>query len=48
MRALPIGLAHGVRLVRAVPRDRVLTYDDVEALPDSEALALRRETEAMA
>jgi predicted homoserine dehydrogenase-like protein len=48
MRALPIGLAHGIRLVRSVPRDRVLTYDDVEALPDSEALALRRETEAMA
>lgn len=48
MRALPIGLAHGVRLVRSVPRDRVLTYDDVEALPDSEALTLRRETEAMA
>lgn len=48
LQALPIGLAHGVRLVRFVPRDQVLTSDDVEALPDSEALALRRETEAMA
>lgn len=47
-RALPIGLAHGVRLIRPVPREQVLTYDDVEALADSETLALRRETEAMA
>ncbi len=47
-RALPIGLAHGVRLVRSVARDRVVTFDDVEALPDTPALRLRREAEAMA
>ncbi len=46
-RALPIGLAHGVTLVRDVARGTVLTYADVEALPVSEAITLRRETEAM-
>lgn len=30
---LPMGLAEGCRLKRAVPKDRVLTYDDVE-LPE--------------
>lgn len=29
-RLLPMGLAEGCRLVRDVPRDQVLTYDDVE------------------
>jgi predicted homoserine dehydrogenase-like protein len=29
-RLLPMGLAKGCRLVRDVPRDQVLTYDDVE------------------
>ena len=32
-RLLPMGLAGGSRLVRDVPRDQVLTYDDV-AVPD--------------
>ncbi|HLL47882.1 MAG TPA: hypothetical protein VK399_14320, partial [Longimicrobiaceae bacterium] len=32
-RLLPIGLAEGCRLVRDLPRDAVLTYDDVE-LPE--------------
>jgi predicted homoserine dehydrogenase-like protein len=45
--ALPIGLAHGVRMVRPVAIDQVLTLADVEALPDSPALALRRETESL-
>ncbi len=45
---LPIGLAHGVRLVRPVAMDTALTYDDVEPLPDTPALALRREHEALA
>jgi predicted homoserine dehydrogenase-like protein len=47
-KALPIGLAHGVKLVRAVAAGSVLTYDDVEALPETPALRLRREAEAMA
>lgn len=46
--ALPIGLAHGVKLVRPVEAGAVLTYGDVEAPPKSLALELRRETEAMA
>jgi predicted homoserine dehydrogenase-like protein len=46
--ALPIGLAHGVRLVRPVPRGQVLTRADVELLPDTLALRLRTETEALA
>jgi predicted homoserine dehydrogenase-like protein len=32
-RLLPIGLAEGCTLTREVPRDRVLTYDDVEIPP---------------
>ena len=45
--ALPIGLAHGVRLIRPVGVDRVVTLADLEPLPESPALAVRRETEAM-
>ena len=47
-RALPIGLAHRVGLVRHVARGTVLTLDDVEPLAESQALKLRREAEAMA
>ena len=47
-RALPIGLAHRVGLVRPVARGTVLTLDDVEPLAESQALVLRREAEAMA
>ncbi len=46
--ALPIGLAHGIAVTRPVKAGAVLTYADVEALPGSQALDLRRETEAMA
>ncbi len=42
--ALPIGLAHGVRLVRAVPEGSVVTWDAVEALRGPAAEA-RREME---
>lgn len=42
---LPIGLAEGARLKRAIPRDQVLTYDDVE-LPDTLAVRLRAEQDA--
>lgn len=41
-RALPLGLASGIKLVRPVPRDTVLTYDDVEAPADTSARRLRR------
>ena len=46
--ALPIGLAHRVRLVRAANAGSLLTYDDVETMPASQVVAMRRETEAMA
>src|SRR5262245_5160445 len=43
---LPIGLAHGVRLTRAVARGDVVTWRDI-ALPETEAARLRQEMEAM-
>lgn len=48
VKALPIGLAHGVRLTRPVSRGAVLTLNDIESLPNTQALAMRLETEAMA
>ena len=43
---LPLGLAHGVKLARAVARGGALTWDDVAAI-DSDAARLRREMEAL-
>jgi predicted homoserine dehydrogenase-like protein len=45
--ALPIGLAHGVKLLKPVSRGQVITWNDVSPLPDDLTMALRRETEAM-
>ncbi|HET6605901.1 MAG TPA: Gfo/Idh/MocA family oxidoreductase [Rhodopila sp.] len=42
-RLLPIGLAEGCRLKRDVPRDQVLSYDDVELPPGRLCDALRLE-----
>ncbi|WP_353644013.1 Gfo/Idh/MocA family oxidoreductase [Mesorhizobium sp. WSM2239] len=47
MKALPIGLAHGVKLVRPILAGQAVTFDDIEPPPDSPALQLRREAEAM-
>ncbi|MSO70089.1 MAG: flagellar biosynthesis protein FlgA [Alphaproteobacteria bacterium] len=44
--ALPIGLAHGVKLVRPVARDAVVRYDDVAIDASSLAVKMRREMEA--
>ncbi|MDB5927185.1 MAG: flagellar biosynthesis protein FlgA [Betaproteobacteria bacterium] len=44
--ALPIGLAHGVKLTRAVNKGRPVTWDDVVA-PDSQAVRARREMELL-
>ena len=41
MRALPLGLASHVKLVRPVAKDQVLTYADVELPADSPAVQLR-------
>jgi predicted homoserine dehydrogenase-like protein len=45
-RALPIGLAHGVALVRPVARGAVITRDDVGPLPDSAAARAREALDA--
>ena len=42
-RLLPMGLAEGCRLRRAVPKDHVLTYDDVEIPPGRVVDRLRAE-----
>lgn len=47
MRALPLGLAGDIKLIRDVPIDTVLTYDDVEIDESMHAVKLRRECEAM-
>ena len=41
--ALPIGLAHRVKLIRDVPRDQIVTFDDVEMVDDLDVVALRQE-----
>jgi len=45
--ALPIGLAHRVRVTRPVQKDAVVTWHDV-ATEDSEAVRVRREMERTA
>ena len=45
-RALPLGLAHGAKLIRDVPRDQTVTWDDVEVDDSAQAVRLRRELEA--
>ncbi|HSB20551.1 MAG TPA: SAF domain-containing protein [Anaeromyxobacteraceae bacterium] len=46
--ALPIGLAHGVRLRAAVAQDQAVRWADVEVDPGAEAVRLRREMESSA
>jgi len=45
MDGLPIGLAHNVRLKRAVAKDQIVSFADVEIERDLDVLALRREME---
>ncbi|HLV29739.1 MAG TPA: Gfo/Idh/MocA family oxidoreductase [Burkholderiaceae bacterium] len=45
--AVPLGLAHGIRLKRAVAADAVLTWDDVEIDTSTRAYELRKQLEAM-
>ncbi|PCI05053.1 MAG: flagellar biosynthesis protein FlgA [Hyphomicrobiales bacterium] len=47
MRALPLGLTGDIKLLRDVPIDKILTYDDVEIDESLNAVKLRRECEAM-
>jgi predicted homoserine dehydrogenase-like protein len=46
--ALPIGLAKDIRLTRAVAAGEIVTFDDVALDSATEALVLRRESEALA
>jgi predicted homoserine dehydrogenase-like protein len=46
-KALPIGLAHGIRVTRAVKAGSVVSQDDVGKLADGEVMQLRREAEAL-
>lgn len=47
MGALPLGLAGGIKMVRPVAKDNLLTYADVALDESLLALKLRQETEAM-
>jgi predicted homoserine dehydrogenase-like protein len=44
--ALPLGLAHGARLIRDVPQDGTVSWDDVEVDETLDAVMLRRSLEA--
>jgi predicted homoserine dehydrogenase-like protein len=44
--ALPIGLAQGMKLTRAVKKSEVMRWEDVNA-PDSEAVRIRRDMEQL-
>ncbi len=44
--ALPLGLAHGIKLTRPVSQGQVLTYADVAIDEADETLRVRREMEA--
>jgi predicted homoserine dehydrogenase-like protein len=45
-RLLPMGVAGGCRLIRSIPRDQLLTYDDVELPADRLVDRLRTEQDA--
>jgi predicted homoserine dehydrogenase-like protein len=47
MGGLPLGLAHDVKLIRAVKQGQSLTWDDVAMDTTTRAYTLRREMEAM-
>ncbi|OAA59200.1 SAF domain-containing protein [Niveomyces insectorum RCEF 264] len=47
MEGLPIGLAHGLKLKRPVKKDQGLSWADVEYSEASQAVAVRREMEAI-
>ena len=43
--ALPLGLAHGAKLIRDVPKDRTVSWDDIDADESLLAVQVRRELE---
>ncbi len=46
MQALPIGLAHGVKLKGDIAPGRIVTWNDVEYDASSQAVRIRREMES--
>jgi len=46
LKALPIGLAHNVKLKRAVKKDQIVSVDDVEIVNDLDVVRLRHDMEA--
>ena len=47
LKGLPLGLAHGIRLVRDVPAGQPLSWEDVAISRDSQAVQFRREMEEL-
>lgn len=47
LNALPIGLAHHVRLKRPIVKDQIVSLDDVDLTEDADIVALRREQTAL-
>lgn len=47
LNALPIGLAHHIRLKRPVTRDQIVTLDDVEITGDQDIFDLRKQQNAL-
>ena len=45
LKALPIGLAHNVKLKRPIKKDQIVSFDDVELVTDLDVVSLRREME---
>ncbi|GGI43873.1 putative homoserine dehydrogenase-like protein [Agromyces flavus] len=44
--ALPLGLAHGAKLIRDVPKDQIVSWDDVQLDESQFAVQIRRQLEA--
>ncbi|MDN4615791.1 Gfo/Idh/MocA family oxidoreductase [Leifsonia sp. F6_8S_P_1B] len=44
--ALPLGLAHGAKLIRDVPKDRMVSWDDIDVDETLQAVQVRKELEA--
>ncbi|KQT61865.1 MULTISPECIES: NAD(P)H-dependent oxidoreductase [unclassified Aureimonas] len=45
LKALPIGLAHHVKLKRPIEKDQIVSFDDVDLTADLDVVALRKEME---
>jgi predicted homoserine dehydrogenase-like protein len=44
--ALPLGLAHGSKLIRDVPKDGTISWDDIAVDDTLQAVQVRKELEA--